>query len=286
MTEPDQHTDMPAALRLSVAIDQLIQPGVQHLDRDEAAAQAALDQLDREHTAALAVLRARHAGRRRADLAGRTRDMDALTRAGDEHRTERARLEAGMQPAIVTTPSLLDQLLSAIHSTGGTNGASGAGAHRSPIGLAATHAIWAHGTPLDPYVGPGAYLGARDGQHIAELLRKWEADSVHSDHDAHLAEQWVAAARDVVTPSRRFEVIWPCPICGAARTWTRDEDGQSVAQAALQVDYQTGVIRCTAPTCTARWTRDYHDHFLRLVNHRDDDPEVCLPDPGHAPRTT
>lgn len=266
-TEPQEEPDLPAALRLSVAVDQLVQPGLTRLDRDQQAAAAALAQLDGDHLHHIRTLRQRHAQRPRADHAGRRRLIGQMTAAGHRHRRDRHRLAAGLPTDTAPTLSLIEQLLAAVHGTGGSNGAPGAGVHRSPIGLAAAHVLWATGTTLDPYIGIGTRLGCHDGARLAEYLLAWAAEPVHADQDARLAEQWVSAAREVLTPPRRFVLTWPCPWCHTERTWTRNEDGKPVQQAALQVDYVTGVIRCTAPSCTAHWPPHLHDHFLRMVTH-------------------
>lgn len=259
MTEPDQQPDMPVALRLSVAIDQLIQPGIAHLDRAQAettpevAAVAA--RADHDHAERMAVLRRSHAaalqGRAKAgardDRMAVGRNTATMRRVLAvliaQEQAHRARAEA-RAVATATLPSLLDQLHDAVESSQGT-GSGSAGASRSPIGLNAAELL-GHIQRTTMHRGGGT---------LAQHLRAWSEHHDRTDADAQAAEQWVGDARAVVAPDRGFELGGACPLCHTRRVWVQDGD-ERVLKAALQVSYATRSARCIAPGCTGRWPKE------------------------------
>lgn len=265
MTEPDQQPDMPAALRLSVAIDQLIQPGVAHLDRSqpentpEVAAIAdelerdyrqRRDRLEAQYLAARDRLRARHKDYlARRDRAGMRRAMDAIAHLDQERRAA----ESARNAPSATLPSLLDQLHDAVESSQGT-GSGSAGVSRSPIGLNAAELL-GHIQRAVAWRGTG---------QLADRLRAWAYDPARTDDDAQAAEQWVDDARAVVQPDRGFELGGACPLCGTRYVWVQDGD-ERTRKAALQVSYASRSARCIAPGCTGRWPKEYLEHLARVV---------------------
>lgn len=256
MTEPEQPEppDLDAArLRLDVAVQQLVQPSTEKLDRDPAPDLDDTDQardleLQRDHARAL----------RNRDHAGARRALERLTdhrrRVHDEHHRRARTIQQ------TELPSLLDQLEAAVESSSSLGGPSGAGATRSPIGLAAAelladirHAVrWgtlAHpdGKPLPPT--------------LRDQLRAWVARAGHWQTEAphylaiaaQRAEQWVEKARAILTPPRTFGIAGACPRCGRRTAHVRDDAGDYVRRDAVQVDYATETARCLAHDCDGVW---------------------------------
>lgn len=214
-------TDLDTHLRLQTAADQLLNPTRITLDRYRPEADPAT---------AATLAEAQQDARRLAQLTTTTGEI----------------------------PSLLAQLEAAVEGTGGTNGAPGAGAHRSPIGLEAAELLGQISRTVAHRTGP-----------LANSIRTWAATD-RADPDQ--AEHWVATARDIVNPTRSFEVRGACPLCGRRRVWTTDPTtGTRVRRAALQVSYATRSARCIAPGCTGHWADGYLDHLAAVVQQDRDE---------------
>lgn len=244
-----------AQLRLDTAIDQLTQPGHHTLDRNHPDTRQTRADDDTAHRNHIAYLRRRLA-HARDDL-----DIDrihcAMRNAGRAHRARRAAINA----ATAVLPSLLERLHDAVHGSGGTNGASGAGAYRSAIGLAAAdllHTI-------------RAGVGARPTDDLAAHLHTWQP--VDPEQAADDAERWVEDVRNIVEPSRMTEARAPCPICHTRHVWVV-EDGQRIQKAAIQINLTRGHALCIAPGCTGRWDRA-HFNLLAGVLEQDRDERAA-----------
>lgn len=243
--------DLAAArAALDAAVQQLTQPTRVPIDRDSAAHPDVAEveaEAQRRHADADRRLRAQHANAlHRRDSAGMRRALAriiALERQRRDQATARA-ADRGW------TPSLLEQLRDAVQSTSGGGGAS-AGPHRSPIGLAAaellTHIQRTTRAPADVDLAAHLHGWARDAGH-------WQTD----DPDrllvnATLAQQWAASAHNLLNPQRPLTLAEPCPECGRAIAHVRDDTGEIVRRAALELDRDTGTARCTAAGCGATW---------------------------------
>jgi hypothetical protein len=241
--------DPTARLRLDTALDQLLNPETQPLDRDHAAARQLLREANRDHLNRIREL-ARRLRTNPHDPAIR-RDLRA---AGQRHRARRAALAADLARDVAELPPLLDQILDAVQSSSSTGGPAGAGAHRSPIGLDAA----------DLLADIRAALGARPGDDLHARLRAWAPSDL--DAAADRAERWVADGRALLNPRRTLEAKAPCPVCGNRHVWQLDPaTGERVRRAALQIDYATGSARCIAPSCTGYWPRERIDLLVAVL---------------------
>jgi hypothetical protein len=252
--EPQLQPDLDAArLSLEVAVQQLIQPATEHIDRDPDPDLAAEDRdrdlwLQGEHARAL----------RRRDHAAARRALQRLTdhrrRAADQE-THRARTARQTE-----LPSLLDQLQAAVESSTSLGGPSGSGPTRSPIGLAAAELLAdiAHAVRWGQLAHPD---GKELAPTLAEQLREWVARSgywrthaaAYLAIAAQRAEQWVAKARAILTPPRTFGLVGECPACHRRTAHVRDDAGEWVRKDAVQVDYATETARCVGYGCGAVW---------------------------------
>lgn len=241
--------DPTARLRLDTALDQLLNPETQPLDRDHAAARALLREANRDHLNRIREL-ARRLRAHPHDPAIR-RDLRA---AGQRHRARRAALAANLATTIAEIPSLLERLDDAITSTGGTGNAS-RGVHRSPLNSSAVEVL----------ADIRRTTGHREGQ-LAATLRAWQPTDIEAAADR--AEHWVAEARAIVTPARWTEAKRPCPACGTRHVWIT-EDGQRIRKAAIQVNLTEGFAACCAPACSATWPRERFELLAAALAQED-----------------
>lgn len=240
MTEPDQQPDMPAALRLSVAIDELTQPGIHQLDRDHAAARDQLRNVNRIHVEHIRMLRARHTyATERGNIDGAERALCAMRTAGAIHRRHLRRLHAGLRPITAYLPSLLAQVDEAVHSTNGSGNGS-RGAHRSPLNT----------TAVELLAAIRRTTRAADGQPTYNALTAWQPDDPEAAVED--ARRWVMEARAIVSPARWSEAIRPCPAC-RNRHVIVTEDGQKIRKAAIQINLTDRYAACIHPSCEAWW---------------------------------
>lgn len=255
MTEPLDTTH-----RLTHAIAALTTPAIHVLQRDHTDAR---EDLDHTHLNHIRYLRRRHD---HTPAHARGQWLLAMAVAGQQHRARRAAL----RPELVTTPSLIDQLHDAVHGTGGTNGARGAGAHRSPIGLAAAELLHditrTTGTPTTQ-------------------LATWQPDDL--DQAANHAERWLRDAHTILKPARWSEAKAACPICHTRHVWIT-EHGERIRKAAIQINLSTGEATCIAPSCTGHWPRERLDLLARVLE-QDADERGALRHAqrfGHPPHAT
>lgn len=258
MTDPEHHEQpgpdlLLAQLSLDAAVQQLIQPATETIQRATADTDPAVRDTDTEHTTRTRELRAQHtAARLRRDPAAMRRALTQLITHEQQHRARRT--------TTATLPSLLDQLRDAVESSSSTGGAASAGAHRSPIGLAAAELLGEIRDAARTVPSP------RDDQQrpvtdLAALLRHWASHAGHwrtTDpdrlvHSAQAAERWVATGRAVLNPPRRLTAVGACLVCGRATAHVRDDAGEIVRRPALELDPTTGTARCIAPGCGAYW---------------------------------
>lgn len=225
MTEP---VSLDAALRLSVAVDQLTKPDTATLTRvdplldDQAGALAHADRLTSRR------LRAEH----EAHLEAARNTLARLV--AHEQRV------AAQRATTAALPCLLEQLRDAVTSTGGGGGAS-AGVHRSPIGLAAVELLRTIQVEVRSH-----------GELLVDDLRAWTPGDVAAAADH--AEAWVEAARTLLNPPRRWTHPGACPDCGARTATVTDDSGQLVRRPAIEFDRATARARCLR--CPARWTTE------------------------------
>ena len=259
MTQPDP------GQRLTVAVAALCDPVTVRVDRlaltdsDRDAIRATNAQARSDHDERMAVLRARHAAySTRRDAAGMRRTLAAIIERETAHRAaiEQRRI------AEAVVPSLLDRLMEAVHGSGGSNGASGAGAHRSPIGLAAAELLaeirrctsW-RPDQLDD-----------DGRPItlSFTVRAWAA--IHPDDlfTVELVEMWVATGRAIIEPPRMAEARAACPNCGTRHVYVV-EDGERVRRAAISINLSAGYAKWLSPSCGTTWDRDHFDLLAAVL---------------------
>jgi hypothetical protein len=261
--QPDQPTTehaLAARLQLEVAVQQLVTPAVQQLDRSRAETDTAVADTEatamRTHHDQMGILRARYVyALRRLDDVGARRTLGALVARERDFKLARA----ARATASAAIPSLLERLQTAVESSQGVGITTGV--HRSPIGLAAAELLGA----IQRAVG---HRGAENA--LAEQLQHWardveqNADATILIEKAGLAERWVVDARAVVEPDRGFEIRGACPLCGTRRVWVQDGD-ERVQKAALQVSYASRSARCIAPGCAGHWATEYLEHLTRVV---------------------
>lgn len=236
-------TDLDAHLRLTVAIDQLVQPGRQQLHRadpiaDTLAAAQHADERQADHE-----LTARHAHYLKAGYAAQaTRTMTQLL---DHRRRVTARREAvELTSTAAELPSLLKQLRDAVATSTNTGdgGNSKTASHRQAIGLAAAELL--HG--IERTIGRG---------DPTERARAWAAgDHTDADAAATLAESWVEQGRGILDPPRRWSHPGACPACGCSVAHAQDDTGEVVRRPALELDRAKGTVRCLR--CSTRWTTE------------------------------
>lgn len=249
---------LEAQLLLEVAVQQLLTPTVERIDRsrpevDPQVAQVD-EQADRDHHDRMTRLRTRHAAALAArDKAGARRAISRMLEAEHQHRraaAERTRTD-------VLIPSLLTRLQAAVESTQGY-GSRGGGVHRAPIGLAAAELLG----EIERTVGH------RYSCALSTDVRSWAAGRRDGEHTlvaaADLATRWVEDTRAIVDPDRTFEIAGACPLCLSRWVWV-DDGEQRIRKAALQVTFATRSARCISPGCTGRWPREYLDHLARVV---------------------
>lgn len=246
MTDPTP--DLPAArLALDTAVQQLIQPGRIPIDRDTTD-HPDVAEVEAEHQAADRRARDAHAAAvRRHDGPAKTRAMRRILLLEQQRQARTA--DRGW------TPPLLDQLIDAVESSSGGGTVPAAGVHRAPIGLAAAELL-AHIQRT---------TRARTVADLGEHLRAWARDAGHWQTDdparllvnAALAQQWAADAHNLLNPQRPLTLAEPCPHCQRSIVHVRDDTGEVVRRAALQIDRNDGSARCIGPGCGAVWTTEH-----------------------------
>lgn len=255
MTEPEQPEppDLDAArLRLDVAVQQLIQPSTEKLNRDRPEHHPDAADIQAEHDAEIARLQ-----RRLRDQQSR-RDHDAMTYTERriEQLAERARARTVQQTQL---PSLIDLLQDELAASTSRGGAPSAGATRSLLALPIAELLGdirhtlRTARPAPPRHAP-----------LAEQLRAWNQNAghwrtEHPDYLAHAADQaekWVHTARTLLNPPRTFGLVGECPACGHRTAHVRDDTGEWIRKDALQVSYADETARCVRPACGATWPRE------------------------------
>ena len=285
-TEAPHVTDLDARLRLDTAVRLLTQPTVEKLDRIDRALDSIAAAQTREDRDIERGLAATHA---RLLAAGHAAQAATVLSRLTAHRRVVAARTARQDTREAEVPPLLDLILDAVHSTGGSNGAGGAGAHAAPIGLSAAelvHTIQRTTTTTSSRTpSPAAHCGnlpdARPcGEFTGEAadqwclrcawaqwahpppglitqVRRWAAargatagvDDITPA--AQHAEQWVAQARAILTPPKRWTHPGACPACGKTTAYVADESGQQVRRPALELNRADASARCLR--CDARW---------------------------------
>lgn len=264
MTDDEQPaprlSPLDAVLQLEVAVQQLLTPVVEQLDRSRAAADPAVaevnEQAARSHHERMTQLRIQHAeARARGDETGMHHAAIRMLDADSDYQSKRLRRTCGR--AIV--PSLLTRLQAAVESTQGA-GNRAAGVHRSPIGLDAAELL-----------GHIERTVARvEGDLLGSRIRQWAADVQHAPgddlHDAAVrATRWVDDARTILDPDRTAEVQGECPICHERYVWVDDGAGSRIRKAAVQISYASRSARCLNHRCDGRWSFDYLPHLAAVV---------------------
>lgn len=268
MTEPHAEPtpaelDM-ARLALDTAVQQLVQPAVEQITRadgildDHVAAQRA------EERAVEHELEQRHARYLRAGHAAQARRT--LEQLSDHRRrVTAARSSEGVTATSAVVPALLDQLLGQVGGNSDSGGA-GAGAHRSPIALAAAELVghiqrtirWGRIASGDQDPDPD----------VRVQIRRWAARAPvwHADHPEHLvaaataAEHWVAAIRALISPGKRTTITEPCPHCHRTTARVLDDTGETVRRPALEVDLTHKTARCWS--CNSGWPAEFLAELL------------------------
>jgi len=237
----------------SEALAALIEPAPEPIVRDTAPTRARLAELADEHLHHVRYLHERYL---LAEVAGNVdgaeRALCALTEAGTRYRANKAAITAEHPDP----PSLLQQLLDAVHGSGGSNGAGGAGAHRSPAALAAVDLIAHIRRTVD--VHPGPYRAGDEQLH--HDLRCWRPEDEAAASMQLLT--WAIEIRALIDPPRSLEGTRPCPACGTR--FVRVQEGDEwIRRAAIRIVYhnQDGTLHpndfaeCLAPACGERWER-------------------------------
>ena len=230
--------------RYAAALSALVDPAPKLLMREPAATRAQLADLAAQHLGHVRYLRGRlRLAGARNDAVAAERAVCAMTAAGERYRARRAALTASE----TSPPSLIEQLVDAVHSTSGAGNGS-RGVHRSPLNAAAVELI----AVVRRAVGAG-----RDDD-LAAALRAWQPEDDLAA--AAQLETWAAAISALFDPPRNLEGTSPCPACG--ERWVRvREDDEWHRQAAIRiVIHPTGnpaddYAECLAAKCRARWER-------------------------------
>lgn len=236
--------DLDATTRLEHAITALTTTTPHVLHREDEQARHDTDQAHLEH---IRYLRKRLT--RARDDEDRDRIRCAMTEAGTRHRDRRAALRA----ELTATPSLLEQLIEAVHSTSGTGNGS-RGVHRSPLNTAAVELL--HDIRRS--------IGTDDTDPTTPLLTWAYTVTIDTDQAAAHAERWLDTARDILDPNRRIEAKAACPLCHTRHVWIT-EGHERIRRAAIQINLTTRTARCIAPGCTGHWDRDHIDLLARVL---------------------
>lgn len=289
---PDRAAELDnAQLRLEVAVSQLVQPGIERLDRDDPATSPAAAELAREvaaeHEAAKRRLQMRHkaqmaaantaaaeaeraaqpvegetddeADRRRTYV--RQRKQVAADHYDEARETLRRIVDLGRRIGERTrqrlareaaVPSLVDQLIEAIPGGGDSDhGRPSAGSTRAAVALDVVELVHAMQEATR----------CRTLRGLSEALRAWAQQARHWRtgnpeyllQAASAAEAWVSTGRTLLNPPKRWSFMAACPQCETSVTHVRDSSGEVVRRPALELDPATGTARCLAPGCGARW---------------------------------
>lgn len=249
---PDVAQD-PVALAV-----ELLNPRRHDLERDQLDQVEALAEYDAADHARERRLRERHTAALR-----RPRQPAQATRAlGDlmAHRRAAAARRARVAAREAMVPSLLDQVVEAIESSSGSGHRTAAGAHRSPIGLAAAALVG----DVERVVGHGPR------RRLCAAVWAWVRAGLGPDTvdgtTAQLAA-WVARAHAVVDPPRPVELAAACPQCRARTVRTPDDAGEAVRRPALEIDRVSGMVTCAR--CRAQWGPELWEFLARVLA---DDP--------------
>lgn len=217
--------------RIARAVAALVGNSPHLLDRGRDTARA---DADAAHVAHIRYLR------RRLELArddvDRARILCDAREAGRRHRVRRAARAA----VLGRTPSIVEQLLDAVHSRSGGGTGTG-GVHRSPFNAAAVALLHRIRRTV-----------ATDDRDPTAALRAFAAELEHSAEDATAAEEWLAEARMILEPEARIEANGPCPVCGERYVHVT-EGGERIRRSAVQINLTTREGRCYAPSCTGYW---------------------------------
>lgn len=242
----DREAELTSAqLRLDVAIAQLVQPGIEQLDRDDPAASPAAAEVAAEDEAELRRLRIRHKSQMAAERFDEARQTLRRVVAVGQRIGQRTARQAHL-------PSLVEQLIDAIPGSGNTDhGTGSAGSTRSAVAL----------DVLDLVHAMQAATRCRTLRGLSDALRAWTRASGHwrtTDPElllwaATAAESWVSAARTLLNPPKRWSMAAACPQCETSVTYVQDSSGERVRRPALELDPTTQTARCLAPGCGARW---------------------------------
>jgi hypothetical protein len=267
VVDPDQAAPVDldqCRLALDAAVAQLVHPSTEKIARADGMLDEHVAAQRAEERAVDAELAARHArylkGRQHAQA---RRTLEQLS----DHRR---RVAAGRGSEAVTTtsavvPSLLDQLLDQVGGNSDSGGA-GAGAHRSPIALAAAELV-GH---IQRTIRWGRIASGDTDPHpdVRVQIRRWaaRAPTWHRDHPdhliaaAHAAESWVASIRALISPGKRTTITEPCPHCHRHTARVQDDTGETVQRPALEVDLTHKTARCWG--CNSGWPAEFLAELL------------------------
>lgn len=290
---PDTEAADPAALqlRLHLAVDQLLQPATEQLDRDCPDPFAAPEPPDTEHQALTAAWArctttltrlsglpadawppdgpSAPARALRDSLAATYRTVQALTARIEARTRARAARTAPIAP-------LLDQLIDEIPASGGSGGAPSAGAHRSILALPAAELV----ADIERTVRWGRRAHS-DGRPLATTLRDqiraWATRSGHWRttaptyllHATIRAETWVTTGRTLLNPIRRLTPRGACPACGRTIAHVRDDAGDTVRRPALEVVVGSdgrSYARCLS--CGTHWPPERLQLLADVLEHQ------------------
>lgn len=156
-------------------------------------------------------------------------------------------------------PSLLQQLREAV-GTGGERGrAAGRRGAPTPISPAAYDLLaQIELDTTDLYLKASALMSTPEERirALVALAGRWTEPSKVAVLRRYL-HQWVTEIQAALAPTRRLELVEPCPACGE-RTAVVEKDGEEVVCRALSVDEVDGA-RCAA--CGHHWPPSH----LRLL---------------------
>ena len=235
-------SDVSAQIALNAAVTALCRPGRYRIIRADPIIDTAAAGMLAEDRNTEAALRAEY---RRATDAGHSGAASrALAKLADHQRRVQERRAAIAAIAHTAhTPPLLEQLQAAVAASNNHGAGARAGPYRVPIDTAAADLLAA----IEHAVGHRRGVG----RPLTDDVVDWACGDYNLPARAQYAVRWVDGIRALVDPPKRWSLPGECTSCGHAAVHVPDDSGQHVRRDALEIDRDTGVVRCLH--CRTRW---------------------------------
>lgn len=182
--------------------------------------------------------------------------VDELTKPSIEHVAQKTDKGEWIRTHTVEHPGLFDQLRDA--GSGRTHGGSGAAKHeRAPLDLDALYMYAMYSAQV------ADWCRLRDVQYTrnptVDLRAFYAATLADNTFDPHattvILSRWVTAIKDHFDPPKKFEAIYPCPICGQSAFGNVIDGGGRAIEIRYRVDDDGRVSdeRALCRACETVW---------------------------------